>query len=102
MRRVRLRQDVRASFFTATSRGEGLLYNVSPGGFFVYSPTLMRPGTHLTAVFRTVSGGVSEAEGEVCWNTAEVSAPLTTSGFGVRLLRADEQFRRLVEAVLGR
>ena len=102
MRRVRLTQDVRASFSAGTWRGEGLLYNVSHGGFFVYSPTLLRPGTRVKAVFRTVSGGLSKAEGQVCWNTAEASAPLTTSGFGVRLLRADEQFRCLVEAVLGR
>ncbi len=100
VQRVRLRQDIDATFVAGCSRGIGRLYDVSPRGFFVYSPTLLRAGSRVSAVFRTPAGGLSVAEGEVRWNTADVATPVATSGFGVRLTRSDNQYRRLVQAAI--
>ena len=100
VQRVRLRQDVDATFIAGCARGIGRLYDVSSQGFFVYSPTLLRAGSRVSAVFRTTAGGLSVAEGEVRWNTADVAKPFITSGFGVRVTRSDDRYRRLVQTAI--
>jgi hypothetical protein len=100
MRRVRIRQEVGATFVAGASRGEGRLHDVSPNGFFMNSPTLLRRGSRVSVVFRTPGGGLSVAEGEVRWNTARAAGQLALSGFGVRVTRSDDGFRRLVDAAL--
>ena len=98
--RVKLRQGIDATFVAGCSRGIGRLYDVSPQGFFVYSPTLLRAGSRVSAVFRAPDGGLSVAEGEVRWNTTDVAKPLITSGFGVRVTRSDDAYRKLVHAAI--
>ena len=100
MRRVRIRQQVGASFVAGPSRGKGRLYDVSAEGFFMRSPVLLKRGSHVSVLFRTAAGGVSVAEGEVRWNSARVTSQMVPSGFGVRVTRADRDFRQLVQSAL--
>ena len=100
MRRVRIRQKVGASFVAGPSRGKGRLYDVSDEGFYMHSPVLLKRGSHVSVLFRTALGGVSVAEGEVRWNSARVASRMVPSGFGVRVTRADDDFRQLVLAAL--
>jgi hypothetical protein len=100
MQRVRIRQEVGATFVGGSSRGKGRLYDVSADGFFIFGPLLLRRGTLVSAVFRTEGGKLSMAEGRVCWNTACAASPRQLTGFGVRLTRSDRQYRRLVETAM--
>ncbi len=101
-RRVRLAAPVRAQFTAGGTRGEGRVFDVSRGGFFLRSATLLANGTPLEAALVGPMGERISVQGVVRWNTARLSYRPKGAGFGVCVLRSGRDFQGFVEKELSK
>jgi hypothetical protein len=99
-RRIRLAEPVRTRFNAGRSQGQGLVCDVSFGGFFVRSPLLPPEGAQIVLSLSTPSGWRVAVRGEVRWNTANAATDPTLSGFGVRLTRPSPEYAGFVDGAL--
>jgi hypothetical protein len=86
-------------FQAGTLRGTGHIKNLTQEGLLVRSHILPAPGDSVYVTLTTPEGGKIEVEGIVRWTTAQMdeTAPL---GFGVRLVRVDEDYLRFFERIV--
>jgi uncharacterized protein (TIGR02266 family) len=97
LRRVFSRIPVQ--FQSGTRRGTGHVKNLTQEGMFIRSHILPETGDNIHVTFTTPEGRKIEIEGVVRWTTEQMdqACPL---GFGIRLVRVDEEYLRFFEKIL--
>ena len=93
----RRRTCIRAEFAAGGLRAEGLIRNVSEGGLFVGTASIPEVGEPVEVRVRGGRGRERAISGLVWWTTRERSGTRFGGqrGFGVRLLDAAQDARRL-------
>jgi uncharacterized protein (TIGR02266 family) len=86
-------------FQAGTLRGTGHIKNLTQEGMFIRTHILPAAGDNVHLTFTTPDGHKIEVEGVVRWTTDQMdeTCPL---GFGVRLVRVDEEYLRFFEKIL--
>jgi hypothetical protein len=102
---ARARQRIRVDLIPVRYMAEGReaighLKNVSRAGIFVRARELPAPGAAVSLQFRSPSGELVDARGEVCWTTDGLLDGDVPPGFGIRLHEPPRQYWEFLRWVL--
>lgn len=96
---ARVRTAIHTEFRAGDVRGRGKIQNVGEGGLFVGTASIPEQGEYVQVQFRSPAGDPMEVRGLVWWTTSQRHR---RPGFGLRLLSANQNYRAMVRALLGR
>ncbi len=99
--RFRPSSFIQVVFVTGSTAGRGVAENVSREGLFIRTPLLPQPGERIRVTLRTAGRPEIDVQGEVRWNSKNVPAEDTASGFGVAISQCDFDYAALVGRVAG-
>ncbi len=102
---ARVRQRIRVELIPVRYMAEGReaighLKNVSRAGVFVRARELPAPGAAVALQFRSPSGELVDARGEVCWTTDGLPDSDVPPGFGIRIHEPPQQYWKFLRWAL--
>jgi hypothetical protein len=100
MKSERIRTCIETEFAVGKHRGKGRILNVSERGVFVGTGSIPPQGETASLQFRAPGGGPIRLSGLVWWTTDDEDGTRhRETGFGVRLLDDNENFRQFRESL---
>ncbi len=86
-------------FVAESIHGTGHIKNLNQEGLLIRTGVLPDPGDTVHLNFMSPEGRKVEVEGIVRWTTAQMDETVP-AGFGVKLVRVDEEYLRFFESIL--
>ena len=97
----RFTTKIPATIISRSLEAKGKIRNLSSGGLFVGTESVLEQGDPVVVKFDAPNGEPVKARGLVWWTTMDrVVYGRTITGFGVRLTWASGEYRRLIEQLV--
>lgn len=97
----RFTTKIPATIVSRSLEAKGKIRNLSSGGLFVGTESVLEQGDPVVVKFDAPNGESVKARGLVWWTTMDREVyGRTITGFGVRLTWASGEYRRLIEQLV--
>jgi hypothetical protein len=96
----RIRTVIKTDFVAGELKARGKIRNLCADGLFVCTQVVPEQGDSVRLRFRAPTGARVDVAGLVWWTTVERGLTDRQSGFGVRVLDANEDYEALIEMLL--